>query len=99
MTGRLLVLFIQKRMPSLVVAWVVPEASNLIQFEISGPGEIVANDNGNAADLVSFHSKERNAFSGLLLVIVRSKPGEKGDITLKALSNGLLQATMVVKGE
>ncbi|HEY1788067.1 MAG TPA: beta-galactosidase GalB, partial [Verrucomicrobiae bacterium] len=33
---------------------VVPQANNLIHFQASGPGEIVATDNGDATDLTSF---------------------------------------------
>ena len=32
----------------------VPRAKNLIHFSITGPGEIVATDNGDATDLASF---------------------------------------------
>lgn len=67
----------------------VPQASNRVVFTITGPGEIVATDNGNPADMESFSSKERNAFNGYVLVIVRSKPGIPGVISLTAQSNGL----------
>ena len=39
----------------------VPRSKNLLQFEVSGPGEIVATDNGDATSLVPFQSKERDA--------------------------------------
>jgi len=68
---------------------VVPRSNNSIEFSIDGPGEIVATDNGDATNMVSFASKEREAFNGLCLVIVRSKAGEKGKITVAAKSNGL----------
>jgi beta-galactosidase len=77
----------------------VPNARNLIRFSVEGPGEIVATDNGDAANLVSFASHEREAFSGLCLVIVRSKPGQSGTITLKAESKGLKTAVISVKTE
>ena len=72
----------------------VPQADNHIQFEIEGPGEIVATDNGDPVDLTSFQSHERNAFNGLALVIVRARPGETGAIHLKAESGGLRSATV-----
>jgi beta-galactosidase len=65
----------------------VPRSKNLIHFEISGAGEIVATDNGDATDLNSFQSKERKAYNGMALVIVRSIKG--GKIRLKAVSEGL----------
>jgi len=67
----------------------VPRADNRISFEISGPGEIIATDNGDSADLGSFSSKERKAFNGLAVVIVRTRKGEKGEIKIKATSSGL----------
>lgn len=66
----------------------VPYANNTITFEIEGYGELIATDNGNPADLTPFPSKQRKAFSGLTLAIVRStkKPGK---IRIKASSPGL----------
>jgi beta-galactosidase len=74
----------------------VPRAKNRIQFAISGPGEIVAVDNGDATDLESFQSKERNAYNGLCLVVVRAKSGRGGAIKLTAKSTGLAGASIVV---
>ena len=67
----------------------VPRSKNRVHFDISGPGEIVATDNGDATSFESFQSHDRNAFNGLCLVIVRAKAGESGKITLKADSEGL----------
>ncbi len=67
----------------------VPESNNKIIFSIEGPGEIVATDNGDPASLVSFASKERAAYFGYVLVIVRSQKGKTGIIKVHASSNGL----------
>lgn len=75
----------------------VPEAKNPLQFSIEGPGDIVATDNGDASNLVSFASAERPAFNGLCLVVVRGKRGETGTIKLKARSNGLKEALIEIK--
>ncbi|HSR17977.1 MAG TPA: DUF4982 domain-containing protein, partial [Ignavibacteriaceae bacterium] len=75
----------------------VPTANNNIKFEVEGPGEIIATDNGDPTDFVEFPSHERKAFSGLALVIVRSKKGETGTITLVAKSTGLKECKVVVK--
>ena len=69
---------------------------NLIHFEISGPGEIVATDNGDAADLTVFPSKDRKAFNGLALAIVRAKPGQRGAIVVTAKSDGLQDARTTI---
>jgi beta-galactosidase len=74
-----------------------PEASDLIAFSISGPGEIVATDNGDAANLAPFPSKTRNAFKGLALVIVRAKKGTPGIITITATAKGLTPAKTIIK--
>ncbi|MBO9204420.1 MULTISPECIES: beta-galactosidase GalB [Niastella] len=74
-----------------------PEASDLISFSITGPGEIVATDNGDAANLEPFPSKERNAFKGLALVIVRAKKGMPGTITVTATAKGLTTAKTIIK--
>ncbi|MGA2444674.1 MAG: beta-galactosidase GalB [Opitutaceae bacterium] len=79
----------------------VPRSKNLVKFEIAGPGEIVAVDNGDATSFEPFQARERKAYNGLALVVVRTKAGEPGVITLKAQSDGLaaaeisLQSTVV----
>lgn len=78
---------------------VVPRSNNSIEFSIDGPGEIVATDNGNATNMVSFASKEREAFNGLCLVIVRSKACEKGTITVTAKSNGLKESQINIQSK
>lgn len=68
---------------------IVPTANNKIRFSIEGPGEFVATDNGDPTDFTPFPSHEREAFSGLALVIVRGMAGEPGSITVKAEAEGL----------
>lgn len=68
---------------------VVPRSKQSLRFEVSGPAEIVATDNGDPTDHTAFKSTTRNAFNGLALVIVRTKPGQSGKITVKAFSDGL----------
>lgn len=76
---------------------VVPDANNNITLSITGPGEIVATDNGDPADLVSFAAKERNAYFGLLLVIVRSAKNKPGTIKIMAVAEGLKTGTVEIK--
>ncbi len=77
----------------------VPRSKNLMKFEISGPGEIVAVDNGDATSFEPFQASERKAYNGLALVIVRTKPGQSGEITLRARSEGLEAAEVKIAGE
>jgi beta-galactosidase len=75
----------------------VPQADNAIHFKISGPGEIVATDNGDPTDLTSFPSPDRKAFNGLALAIIRSEAGQAGTIKLTAESGGLKAAMIAIK--
>ena len=68
---------------------VVPDAVHPVHFIIEGPGEIVATDNGNPADMAAFPSSTRHTFSGQCLVIVKGKADNAGRIILKASSPGL----------
>jgi beta-galactosidase len=70
----------------------VPRSRNHIQFNLEGPGEIVAVDNGDATSFEPFQAKERNAYNGLALVIIRSH--QPGRITLTAHADGLADARM-----
>ena len=77
----------------------VATANNTIHFEVSGEGEIVATDNGNPADLVAFPSHERNALSGLALVIVKANKSKPGTIKLMASSDGLKAAEITIQSQ
>jgi beta-galactosidase len=74
-----------------------PRADNRVHFEIKGPGEIVATDNGDPTDFESFPSHDRKAFNGLCLVIVRGIPGQPGKIELTAKADGLKIGTASIK--
>jgi beta-galactosidase len=75
----------------------VPRSKNHITFDIAGPGEIVAVDNGDATSFEPFHATERNAYNGLALVIVRATG--PGQITLTAHSDGLKEAKTRIAGQ
>ena len=75
---------------------VVPTARDRIRFRIEGPGEIVATDNGDATDMTAFPSRERNAFSGMALAIIRALPAQAGTLTVHAEADGLHGARATV---
>jgi len=75
----------------------VPMAKDSVKFSIEGPGEIVATDNGDPTSFVPFPSTERPAFNGLCLAIVRSKPGQKGAITVRAQAPALQGANVTLQ--
>jgi beta-galactosidase len=70
-----------------------PTATNSIQFEVTGPADLVATDNGDPTDRTVFSSTSRKAFSGLALAIVRTKR-EPGAITVTATASGLTQGSV-----
>lgn len=75
----------------------VPTANNLITFSLQGPGEIVATDNGDPTDLVEFPSKERKAFNGLALAVIRSVEGVSDSIEVRATAPGLEGVSVVIE--
>ena len=69
---------------------IVPTANNKIKCKIEGNGEIVATDNGDPTSLVSFSSTEREAFNGLMLVIIKAHSKEaKGTLRLTVEADNL----------
>ena len=74
----------------------VPRSSNFVQFEISGPGEIIATGNGDATNPDCFLNTGRNAYNGMVLAIVRSTKGQPGKITITAKSEGLKPARLTI---
>ncbi|MFY7909136.1 MAG: beta-galactosidase GalB [Emticicia sp.] len=68
---------------------VIPDASNIINFSLEGPGEIVATDNGDPTNLVKFTSTTREAYHGLALVIVRAKKGRSGKLKVRMTADDL----------
>jgi beta-galactosidase len=77
-------------------AQMAPRSMNQIHFEVSGPGEIIATDNGDPTDMTSFPSKDRKAFNGLALAIVRAKRGQSGNIIVVAKADGLETARITI---
>ncbi len=65
-----------------------PIARNEINFEIEGPGKIIAVGSSDPLGNQSFTQPERKAYQGRCLVIIRSE-NKAGGIKLKALSDTL----------
>ena len=77
----------------------VPNANDLIHFEVSGGGKIVGVDNGYQANLASLKADSCKVFNGKCIVIIQSN-GKKGNIQLKAsTASGISSATIDVKVE
>ena len=75
---------------------VVPNADNLVNFKITGPGFIAGVDNGDEVSHDPFKANYRKAFNGLALAIVQTQE-KAGSITFTATSAGLKGATVVLE--
>ncbi len=73
-----------------------PNADNLVQFQVEGKGFIAGVDNGSPISLERFKDNKRKAFYGKCLVVLQNNSG-KGKINLKASSEGLKDAHIVLK--
>lgn len=60
----------------------VDNATDMLQFGVSGAGELVGVDNGNPIDHDCLKGTKKALFSGKALAVVRSVKGQKGNITL-----------------
>ena len=75
----------------------VPRAANRVRFAVSGPGDLVAVDNGDPTSFAPFHAAEHDAFNGQCVAIVRTRRGATGRITLSAQSDGLAPCTIEIR--
>jgi beta-galactosidase len=76
-----------------------PRANNKVKFEVTGPADVIATDNGDATSFEPFQSPEHSAFNGLVLGIVRTRAGQPGAITVRATSDGLAEATVTLESK
>ncbi|MEO6316036.1 MAG: beta-galactosidase GalB [Chitinophagaceae bacterium] len=76
----------------------VPDADNLVKFEISGNGFVAGTDNGNPVSMESFKSSDRKAYNGMCLAVIQSS-GRPGSISLKATAGSLLPASIIINAK
>jgi beta-galactosidase len=76
----------------------VPRAKNLIQFNITGAGDWLAADNGDATSFESFQAPHHKAYNGMCVGIVRSR-GNAGSIKIEVNSPGLKKTSLKVSSE
>ena len=77
---------------------VVPVADNLVKFTIEGPGRIIGTGNGNPTSHEPDKASQRLSFNGYCLVLVQANK-EAGEIRLKATSDQLKDAEVILKSE
>jgi len=75
----------------------VPRRHDSMRFSLTGPGEIVAVDNGDPTSFESFRAHGRRAFNGLALLVVRAQKGPGGSMVLRAEAEGLEPATVSIR--
>jgi len=75
----------------------VPRGMQRVRFTVEGPGELVATDNGDPTSFAPFPSAQRAAFNGLVLGIVRARPGASGPITVRVTAEGLAPASVTLQ--
>ncbi|HSM49609.1 MAG TPA: glycoside hydrolase family 2 TIM barrel-domain containing protein, partial [Draconibacterium sp.] len=75
-----------------------PMAENLVNFEISGPGKIVAVASSNPMSSESFQQPQRKVWKGRCLVIVKSEKNA-GEIVLTAKSEGFPDSKISIQSK
>jgi beta-galactosidase len=73
-----------------------PNAANRLHFKLDGPGIIAGVGNGDMKDTDKYAADNRKAWHGRALVIIRSTH-QAGEVTLKAGSEGLSDASLNIK--
>jgi beta-galactosidase len=76
----------------------LPNANDLINFEVTGGGKLVGVDNGYQANLDSFKSNSCKLFNDKCIVIIQSN-GKKENIHLTASAEHGMSAKVIVKVE
>jgi len=76
----------------------VPNADNLVKFNIEGNGTIAGVDNGYQISHEPFKASYRKAYNGLCLAVVQAKR-KSGNITLTAVSEGLQNEKIVIEAK
>ncbi len=71
----------------------VPNASDLVTFELTGPGVIAAVDNADNTSHEPFQATERRAYQGRCFAFLKAT-APHGKITLKASAPGLRSSTI-----
>jgi beta-galactosidase len=75
---------------------VLPDATNLVHFKLSGPGELAAVGSGAPNVLESFRRPQHTAWHGRCLAILRPL-GSTAKLTLRAEADGLSAADVIVR--
>ena len=72
------------------------DSERKIGFECQGAGEVIAAGNGSPSDMESFRSETPRLYDGHAMVIVKTRPGTRGDIRLRVSAEGLPDASITI---
>lgn len=73
----------------------VPNAENLINFKVDGPGFVAAVDSANSNSHEPYQANQRQAFQGMCLALIKAN-ADKGKIKLTAKSPNLKSASIEI---
>lgn len=74
----------------------VENANNRVRVQVTGSGVLAGLDNGDSTDTDQYFTESKRLFNGKLLAVVRSDGGA-GAIEISVTSEGMKEATLVVK--
>ncbi len=74
----------------------IPAASDLISFNIAGPGVIAAVDSAGNSSSEPFQASERKAYQGRCYAMIKAR-GSRGKITVSASAAGLIGASVSIE--
>ena len=74
----------------------VPDAANLLHFEVSGAGRLLGTDNGNPTDDHPLTGADRPAFKGRAFAVLQSER-QPGEIKLAVRAEGLTPAEVTLR--
>jgi beta-galactosidase len=77
----------------------VSTANLPVEFELTGPGEIIGLGNGDPNSHEPEKGNRRSIFNGLAQVILQSQPGQAGPLVLRAKSDGLTPGSVTINVE
>jgi beta-galactosidase len=75
---------------------VVPLANDLVKFNVSGPGTLLAVDNGDCMSTELFQATQRKAYAGRCVAMIRATAGQ-GDIIITAEAADLKSDSITIK--
>jgi beta-galactosidase len=73
----------------------IPDSATMIHFAASGPGSVIAVDNGNMTDHDPFQSDHRTLYDGQVTAIVRAT-SDRGSIKIAATAEGVPPASVTL---